>query len=150
MLWWTLFLSTRYEVIMMDVVQRESKYKPDWTHIWCPTHWISNAEKLRNRCGFENYVSTTLKVCLVTGTSPIPVNQKIFLLMLQLSMTTTLTVQNVDFTMCIIEFSILVNLQKTFWILKMRSSKWTKAFFGVLSIFYLHLQCNYSDIFHEF
>lgn len=71
------------------------------------------AEMLGNKCGFENYVFTTLKICLVTGTSPIPVNQKIFLLMLQLSMTTTLTVQSIDFTVCIIKLNIFANLHKT-------------------------------------
>lgn len=41
-------------------------------------------------------------------------NEKIFLLMLQFSFSEMLTMQNISFPCCIIEFLIFANLHKTF------------------------------------
>lgn len=94
-------------------LQRESKYGPECTHIQYPTHLDQQCIDAKEQCGFEIYVPITLKVCLFISTSPIPMNQKGILLMLQVSMSTTLTVQSIVFPTCIIDLIIFVNLHKT-------------------------------------
>ena len=99
---------------MIDIVQRESRYRPECTHVQYPTQLDQQCIEAKEQCGFEIYVPITLNVCLFISTSPIPMNQNVFLLMLQFSMSTTLTVQSIDFPMCIIDLIIFLNLHKTF------------------------------------